>query len=352
MIKRTLGWRVVVTVVLAAPVATAQSADTDRYLTILPFYVSPDDDRGTDGDGGGISLGYGQQLSGGWYWEGQFFTDILETDAGPLTDFYQLGLGLDLNYRFFRDAGLSPLVLVGGGAVHNDVLPDSDDSTDAFANAGFGFLTGELTDGGLRVRGEVRYIYDTFETGGNDGMGDWRVGIGLQVPLGRRVVEREVVREKEVIRRVPAEIVDGDGDGVPDQNDKCPDTLSGLATDNRGCVAKDAQRLRLEGVTFELDSARLTASARRTLGRVADAMRSEPALRAEIAGHTDSTGSAEYNEALSQERAEAVRAYLISQGIDPSRLRARGYGESEPVASNDSEQGRRANRRVEFRVIN
>ncbi|WP_353253045.1 OmpA family protein [Salinisphaera sp. PC39] len=334
--------------------AAAQSGTDvgpDDYLTVLPFYISPDDDRSTDGDGVGIALGYGRQLSGGFYWEGQFFADILETDLGPQTDYYQYGLGLDLTYRFFRDAGVSPFVLAGAGAVHNDVLPDRDDGTDAYANLGLGFLTRELTDGGLRIRGDARYIHDTFETGGNDGMSDWRVGIGFQVPLGRRVVEREVVREKVVKRTVPVEIVDSDGDGVPDKNDDCPDTLEGLATDNRGCAAKGAQTLRLEGVTFELNSARLTAQARRTLQRVADAMRSEPSLRAEIAGHTDATGNAAYNQRLSQQRAQAVRAFLVSKGIDADRLRARGYGESQPVASNATEEGRRANRRVEFRVI-
>ena len=65
---------------------------------------------------------------------------------------------------------------------------------------------------------------------------------------------------------------------------------------------------------------------------------------------TDSVGAAAYNEQLSQERAESVRQYLVNRGVDPSRVTARGYGEDNPVASNENESGRAMNRRVEFRV--
>jgi OOP family OmpA-OmpF porin len=164
-------------------------------------------------------------------------------------------------------------------------------------------------------------------------------------------VVREVVRE--VPREVPAQIVDSDDDGVPDQNDRCPGTLQGLATDNRGCAATAEQAsVRLEGVTFELNSARLTPEATQTLRRVAEALRGEPNLRAQIAGHTDSSGEDAYNLRLSQERAESVLAYLVSQGIDASRLQARGYGETQPVSDNGTTAGRERNRRVEFNVLN
>jgi OOP family OmpA-OmpF porin len=151
---------------------------------------------------------------------------------------------------------------------------------------------------------------------------------------------------------VPAEIVDSDRDGVPDQIDQCPGTLAGLATDNRGCAAASPQALRLDGVTFEFNSARLTPGASATLREVAEALRGEPNLRAEIAGHTDSSGSDEYNLRLSQQRADAVLVFLASEGIDRSRLVARGYGEGQPVADNGSDDGRERNRRVEFRVLN
>jgi OOP family OmpA-OmpF porin len=128
--------------------------------------------------------------------------------------------------------------------------------------------------------------------------------------------------------------------------------LAGLATDNRGCAATSPQQLRLEGVTFEYNSARLTADASTTLREVAEALRGEPGLRAEIAGHTDSSGSDAYNLDLSQQRANAVLMFLANQGIDRTRLVARGYGEGQPVDDNGTEAGRERNRRVEFRVLN
>ena len=95
----------------------------------------------------------------------------------------------------------------------------------------------------------------------------------------------------------------------------------------------------------------LTADARRILGEVAVALQGEPNLRAEIAGHTDSTGADDYNLRLSQQRAESVRDFLVAEGIAANRLTARGYGEAQPTADNSTETGRALNRRVEFRVV-
>jgi OOP family OmpA-OmpF porin len=78
-------------------------------------------------------------------------------------------------------------------------------------------------------------------------------------------------------------------------------------------------------------------------------LRRHPDLIVEIAGHTDSKGSDSYNQALSQRRAEAVREELVAHGINASNLTARGYGESDPVADNATEEGREQNRRVELR---
>jgi len=363
--KRISASMVIAAGTLAAGIAAAQSesvsesetrTESKGYLSVLPYYLSVDRDRNVGKDGRGLSLAYGREWTDRWFWELQTFGNVIESGQNMVPDHYQYGAGLDVGYKFVPGPGATPFVILGAGAVRNDAVLDAEDDTDFIGNVGVGFLTGEIGNGGVRIRGEARYVRDDFETGGNDGMNEWRIGLGVMVPLGRRTIEREVVRER-VVREtetvnVPSEIVDSDNDGVPDQIDQCPGTLAGLATDNRGCAAESAQTLRLEGVNFETNSANLTADARRILASVAEALRGEPDLRAEIAGHTDSTGSDEYNLQLSQQRAESVRQFLIDEGIDASRLTARGYGESQPVADNGTETGRALNRRVEFRVLN
>jgi OOP family OmpA-OmpF porin len=339
--------------------ASAPAAQEERgYINILPYYQSVDENRrGTLEEGRGLVVGYGHPLGGRWAWEVQTFADLIETSPDGASDFYRYGAGLDLTWRFLRGDGFSPFVLLGGGIARNDLEPDAASDTDFYGNAGLGFVTGGLGQSEIRVRGEVRYVRDDFELFSEGAKNDRRASIGVQIPLGRRVVEREVerevIRERVVTQNVPAEIVDSDRDGVPDQNDACPGTLEGLATDNRGCAATSRQAgVRLEGVTFEFNSARLTPDASETLRRVADALRGEPNLRAEIAGHTDSSGAEDYNQQLSQERANSVLQFLVAQGIDRARLQARGYGEGQPVADNTTEAGRDRNRRVEFNVLN
>ncbi len=107
----------------------------------------------------------------------------------------------------------------------------------------------------------------------------------------------------------------------------------------------------LRNIFFEFDKAELKPESYPELDRVVALLQQYPNLKVEIAGHTDNVGSEEYNLRLSQKRAEAVVRYLVSKGIDPSRLIAKGYGESQPIASNDTEEGRALNRRVEFRII-
>jgi OOP family OmpA-OmpF porin len=335
--------------------ADAQESANSSYVTILPHYVNVDDDRrGTDDDGQGLAIGYGRQIGDRWAWELQPFTDSFGTQPEAFSDFSRNGVGFDFKYAFRSGDGFAPFVLLGGGVARNEVIPSTLNDNDYFANAGLGFVTGELGDSGVRVRAEVRYVRDRYEIGNEGHKNERRIALGVQIPLGRkpteRIVEREVVRE--VTRDVPANIVDSDNDGVPDQVDRCPGTLAGLATDNRGCAATAEQSsVRLDGVSFEFNSAELTARARETLRGVVEALRGEPGLRAEIAGHTDASGPDEYNQRLSQQRSESVQQYLVSQGIDRNRLVARGYGESRPVADNSTDAGRERNRRVEFNVL-
>ena len=103
----------------------------------------------------------------------------------------------------------------------------------------------------------------------------------------------------------------------------------------------------LDDVLFEVDRADLKPGAMRDLRQLADALIRFPETEVSIEGHTDSTGTSEYNEDLSERRAAAVRNYLLAQGVDRRRLDTLGLGEHQPVASNDTAAGRQQNRRVE-----
>ncbi len=145
-------------------------------------------------------------------------------------------------------------------------------------------------------------------------------------------------------------VVDSDGDGITDNLDKCPDTKPAVKVDNKGCAL--AAVIKLEGVTFATNSARLTQDSEAILNDAAETLRRNADLKVEVAGHTDNRGNRQHNIRLSQQRAEAVRTYLVSKGISSANLTAQGYGPDKPVADNASEQGRAANRRVELRLLN
>ncbi len=107
----------------------------------------------------------------------------------------------------------------------------------------------------------------------------------------------------------------------------------------------------LKGPNFGFNSADLTSEARSILEEQAAILDKEPTVRVEIAGHTDSTGPEAYNQGLSERRAKKVEEFLISRGTSPDRLKAVGYGESSPIAANDTREGRATNRRVELKVL-
>lgn len=147
----------------------------------------------------------------------------------------------------------------------------------------------------------------------------------------------------------PPPPVDSDGDGVPDYLDRCPGTPHGFKVDASGCIIE--QTVVLRAVDFEVNSDQLTLPSQQTLAEVAEALKSQPALSLQINGYTDATGSPAYNLKLSQKRAESVRRYLTDHGVAYANLRAKGLGKTNPIASNDSEDGRAQNRRVEFVVL-
>ncbi|MGE7206040.1 OmpA family protein [Sphingomonas sp. NPDC019816] len=105
------------------------------------------------------------------------------------------------------------------------------------------------------------------------------------------------------------------------------------------------------GITFAYNSSQVQPQFRQTLDQVADILSQYKQTYIDVYGHTDSTGSDAYNQRLSEQRAVSVADYLASRGVQSARIGTRGFGESQPIASNDTEEGRAANRRVEIKIV-
>lgn len=139
---------------------------------------------------------------------------------------------------------------------------------------------------------------------------------------------------------------DSDADGVLDVADICPDSAAGVVVDGLGC--EESASIVLRGVNFKTDSDELTDSSIEILDRVANTLIANPTVVVEIAGHTDSDADEVYNKDLSQRRAETVMAYLTDKGVVADNMSAMGYGEEQPIASNETSEGKAQNRRVEL----
>ncbi len=161
-------------------------------------------------------------------------------------------------------------------------------------------------------------------------------------------VEEIFLAEKPApIRKVqapaaPGPCPDQDGDGVCDRDDRCPNTPAGATVDQFGCWAFGSL------VLFDFDKSVVKPEAYPMLNEVVEIIRENPGLHAILEGHTDSVGTNAYNQKLSERRADAVMQYVLQRGIPADRLSSTGYGETKPRATNDTEEGRALNRRVEI----
>ncbi len=150
-------------------------------------------------------------------------------------------------------------------------------------------------------------------------------------------------------------IPDTDGDGVNDEEDKCPNE-AGVAT-NFGCPEIKPEiiekvNLAARNVFFATGSSKLLAKSYASLNNVVKILTDNPTFKVDIDGHTDTTGNSEKNHVLSHDRANSVKAYLVSKGIDESRMTSQGFGPDQPIASNKTAAGRAKNRRVEMKLRN
>ena len=176
-------------------------------------------------------------------------------------------------------------------------------------------------------------------------------GDGVPLPCDKCTDEKGVAPDGCPIR-------DKDGDGFMDDVDKCrdtPETKNGFE-DGDGCpdeVPMEIQKFSgtIAGISFQYNEARILPVSFATLDGAVAVMAKYPDIKIEIAGHTSSEGDAEHNKKLSQDRADSVKTYLVSKGIDEKRIQTRGAGSSEPIADEKLAGGKEKNRRIEFKVI-
>ena len=134
---------------------------------------------------------------------------------------------------------------------------------------------------------------------------------------------------------------DSDGDGVFDDQDECPDTPKDAIVDNRGCWV-------VKGVQFDYKKWDVKPQFNSNLDNVENILKKNPELIIRIEGHTDDIGSMEYNLNLSSKRAQSIKDYLVGKGIDEWRITTTGLGYTQPIADNESPEGRALNRRAEI----
>lgn len=293
-------------------------------------------------------------------------------------------VGLDA--QLLMSTGKVATFVIAGGGADFDQFDGNDGGSRSspYADLGAGAIVRLARHLGLRAEGRYYALFNVNEDteGSKDFLGDFRVNVGIQYAFGDIIPSTEP--RKPVLTSTTPEPVapldsdgdgvpdtldecpgtpagvavnakgcpidgDSDGDGVPDSIDKCPGTLKGFKVDAVGCIVE--QTVILRAVNFDFSSDKLTSEARGTLDQLAQSLATQPGLELQIAGHTDSLGPASYNLTLSQKRANAVRAYLIAHGVGAARLKSEGYGEFNPIASNETEEGRAQNRRVEFKVL-
>ncbi len=219
-----------------------------------------------------------------------------------------------------------------------------------YAGAGLGITNG-LAVPDFRVIGGVRYAVGLPSRGGRkDGDGD-----GISDGQDRCPDEAEDLDGFQDDDGCPEG--DNDRDGVLDDDDECPDDAEEPGGDKDGCpdkariVIRDGMVIVYGKVVFAVGSSEISPRSEQLLDELARLLESHRHIRElEIQGHTDSTGDADFNRKLSQARAETVKRGLIKRGVAARRLTARGYGEDKPRAPNYTKAGRAKNRRVEFDI--
>jgi len=350
---------------------SAMAVDTDMRWMLTPSlnFTATDSNKGIDSDFG-FGIAIGKFVNENWSLDLELDQGSFDFESGPGSA-DQYGIGLMTRYHFRNGDVVRPFIGFGAGILDVDA-PGIKDS-DFMLNASLG-IRRMVTDR-VGFIAEVNYRLDNneyFDT--SDSYDDWMYKMGLSIALGAKA---DAPMSDPIVE--PAPQLDSDGDGVSDQDDRCPNTpaefrndvdvygchdgdddndgvknsmdqcpntRAGATVDEVGCEVQVV--IELQGVHFEFDKATLKPESIEILDAAVATLGEHGTIAVEVAGHTDSIGSEAYNEGLSDRRAKVVYDYLLDNGIAADRMTWKGYGELSPIATNDTEEGRAKNRRTEL----
>jgi OOP family OmpA-OmpF porin len=332
---------------LQGQVGLPRGTDTSRYSLgtghLFAQIVSP------DGVGLMVGLGSGVGLGGPEY---RMFAGLTYAPLFPDKD--EDGIG-------DRDDNCPTAAEDIDGHEDLDGCPDSDNDGDGILDAADG-CPDEGEDLDQWVDDDGCPDPDNDADGVLDGLDECPTAAGLAVHAGCPDTDRDGLTDSkdtcpdQAGPESTGGCPDTDGDTIPDVRDACPNEplpRDAVAEGSNGCpsrVYRTAGQIRiLERVEFDTGLATIRPESHGLLDDVAKVIRDEPTIRkVEVAGHTDDRGQPDRNRALSQSRADAVRTYLVGEGVPGDRLVARGYGQDSPIDTNRTVAGRANNRRVEF----
>jgi OOP family OmpA-OmpF porin len=245
-------------------------------------------------------------------------------------------------------SGITPFAKAGVGYEwYTDTHPNDYDGV--LVDAGLGMKADLTKQLALKVEGLYMYKWNNNGVDGSNGeVHNVAALVGLTFsfdekagPVAAPAPEPKPKPEPKP-EPVAAAPVDSDKDGVFDDMDKCPNTPAGFKVDADGCPVKATLHL-----NFAFDSSAVDEKGTAKVNEFSAFLKESPAYDAVIIGHADSTGTTQYNQKLSERRADKVKSLLIEQGIDENRLSTVGEGETMPIATNATKEGRAQNRRIE-----